>query len=181
MENYIAEIRAFAFGQTPIGWLACEGQTLQISQFNALFALISNHYGGDGKTTFMLPDLRGISPLGYGLAESGKVYQMAQMGGQEAVTLTVNHVPQHSHQFCVGDAVGTGIAAAGTLISKEATFGSITGEVINTYVVPPVPTANAVVLNGVNTAGANTPHENRKPSLAVQLCIATQGYWPSRS
>ena len=181
MENYLGEIRAFAFGRTPVGWLACEGQILQINQFNALYALIGIHYGGDGRTTFKLPDLRGRSPLGYGLAESETVYPIAQAGGQEAVTLTSNHVPQHSHQFCVGDTLGTGIAVAGTLISKEATFGSIIGEVVNTYVAPPVPAANAVVLNGVNIAGANTPHENRKPSLAVQLCIATEGYWPSRS
>lgn len=181
MENYIGEIRAFAFGQTPVDWLACEGQTLQIRDYNALGALIGNRYGGDGRTTFMLPDLRGRSPLGYGLAESNIVYPIAQAGGQEAVTLTSINVPQHSHQLCVGDALGTGVAAAGTLLSKEATFGSISGEKINTYAAPPVPAANTVVLNGVNTAGASTPHENRTPSLAVQLCIATQGYWPTRS
>lgn len=181
MENYIGEIRAFAFGRTPVGWMACEGQTLQIRENNALFALIGTRYGGNGQTTFMLPDLRGRSPLGYGLAESNIFYPIAQAGGKEAVTLTSNQVPQHNHQLFVGDALGTGIAGAEKLISKEATFGSITGEVINTYVVPPVPAANAVDLNGVNTAGANVPHENRTPSLAVQLCIAMQGNWPSRS
>ena len=148
MENYIGEIRAFAFGQTPVGWLACEGQTLQIREYNALFALINTRYGGNGQTTFMLPDLRGRSPLGYGFAESNTVYPIAQAGGQEVVTLTSIHVPQHNHQLCVGDALGTGVAAGGTLISKEATFTGITGEVINTYVAPPVPVANAVVLDG---------------------------------
>lgn len=181
MENYLGEIRAFAFGRTPVGWLACEGQTLQINQFNALYALIGIRYGGNGQTTFMLPDLRGRSPLGYGLAESNIVYPIAQAGGQEAVTLTASQVPLHSHQLFVGDVLGTVIASAEKLISKEATFGSITGEVVNTYVAPPAPAANAVVLNGVNIAGANAPHENRTPSLAVQLCIAIQGYWPSRS
>ncbi|MDD4921880.1 MAG: tail fiber protein [Bacteroidales bacterium] len=181
MENYIGEIRAFAFGRTPEGWLPCEGQTLQVRDYNALFALISNRYGGDARTTFMLPDLRGKSPLGYGISESNTLYPMAQYGGQEFVTLTNSHIPLHSHSLSVGDALGTGIAAAGTLISKEATFTSITGEKINTYVVHPVPPTNTVVLSGVNTTGSSTPHENRTPSLAVQLCIATQGYWPSRS
>lgn len=180
MENYLGEIRAFAFGRTPVGWLACEGQTLQIRENNALFALIGIRYGGNGQTTFMLPDLRGRSPLGYGRAESNIFYPIAQAGGKENVTLTYSQVPLHSHQLFVGDALGTGIAADEKLISKEAAFGSITGEVINTYVAPPAPAANAVALNGVNIAGANVPHENRTPSLAVQLCIAIQGNWPPR-
>ena len=106
-QPYIGEIRMFAGNFAPAGWMFCEGQLLPISEYDTLFNLIGTTYGGDGQSTFSLPDLRGRLPV-----HQGNGYILAQTGGVEQVTLTTSQIPSHSHAFLVSTANGTQIAAA---------------------------------------------------------------------
>ncbi len=180
MDNFLGEIRVFSCSRTPKGWLPCEGQTLQVQQYNALYALIGQKFGGKG-TDFMLPDLRGRAMLHYGTSESGVPYPFAQALGSETVRLADTTSFIHTHSFVVANSQGAVIAAASNpYFAKAPTFTTIEGDIIYCYNAPS--TTNATVaLTGINNAGGNIGHENRMPSLPLQLCIATTGIWPSRS
>ncbi len=181
MENYIGEIRAFPFNRTPKGWMPCEGQTLQVQQYNALFALIGNKFGGNGTTNFMLPDLRGRAMLNYGTSESYVSYPFAQAGGSETVKLSSTTCSLHTHTFVVVNTPGAVPAVAvNAYLAKAPTFTTIEGDIIYCYNAPG--SSNTTVpLSGINNAGGDAGHENRMPSLPLQLCIAITGLWPSRS
>jgi len=179
MDNFLGEIRAFSFQKTPPGWLPCEGQVLQISQNRALFSLIGTRYGGDGTTNFQLPDLRGRAILGFGQSQSGHFFQIGQAAGAERVTLNASTSPAHYHTFLVSNVVGTDKATPGAYLAKEPSIASITGEEVNCYV--PATSGSQVALSGVAGTGGGGGHENRVPSLAIQLCIATTGFWPPRT
>src|SRR3982074_2271115 len=113
-EPYVGEIRMFGGNFAPAGWMFCEGQLLPISENETLFNVIGTTYGGDGQTTFALPDLRGRIPL-----HQGNGFTLAQQGGEESVTLNVNQIPQHSHPvFCTG-AVGTQTSPAGNYFAAS--------------------------------------------------------------
>jgi len=181
MENYIGEIRAFPFSQTPKGWMPCEGQTLQIQQYNALYALIGIKFGGNGSTNFMLPDLRGRAMLNYGTSASSVNYPFAQAGGSETVKLTSTTCPIHIHTFVVVNTPGALAAVAvNAYLAKAPTFTTIEGDIIYCYNAPGISNV-PVPLNGINITGGDAGHENRMPSLPLQLCIAIAGLWPSRS
>jgi len=181
MDNYIGEIRAFSFSRTPKGWMPCEGQTLPVQQYNALFALIGKKFGGNGTTNFMLPDLRGRAMLNYGMSASYVSYPFAQAGGSETVILSSNTCSLHSHTFVVVNTPGAVVATApNAYLAKAPTFTTIEGDIIYCYNAPG--TSNVpVALNGINSAGGDAGHENRMPSLPLQLCIAITGTWPPRS
>lgn len=158
MEPFLGEIRAFAFGRVPNGWLPCDGRLLQVQQNQALFALLYNRYGGDGKTTFALPDLRGRTPLCYGPSMA-----MGLKEGTETVTLTSAQVPPHTHAvLATSTTAATSSPAGGALATLPA--GT------NAYAAPGTTTFNTAA---VSTSGASAPHQNMQPSLAVNWCIAT--------
>lgn len=165
MEPFLGEIRAFAFGIIPSGWLPCQGQLLPVNSNMALFSLLGNRYGGDGKTTFALPDLRGRTPLGFSATKP-----QAQQDGSETVTLTRSQVPAHTHQ------VKASSATASTNAPSSNTLAVLTS---NAYATPDaVATLN---MAAVSTAGGDAPHPNMQPSLVVSWCIATRGIYPPRS
>lgn len=172
MDPFLGEIRPFAFGVIPQGWHLCDGTVMQIRQNNALFALIGVAYGGDGVNTFNLPDLRGRVPLGQGIVPNVSTFVAGNAGGLEAVALTTAQVPPHSHSVSCSTATATTNNPAGALPAVAA-------ENTNVYADAPVPAA--YMAGGViATAGQSLAHNNMQPTLAVNFCIATQGFWPSR-
>lgn len=172
MEWYLGEIRNFAFGRAPTNWAQCNGQLLPISQNQALFAIIGTIYGGDGRTTFALPDLRGRVMVGNNQASAD--YPMGTKGGAEQVTLTLASTPAHNHTFNARKEAGTLPAIAGNLVSSS---GGAAPQAL--YAQP----GNAVPLNAgsLSTFGGGQPHSNLQPYLATNYCIATKGLFPPRS
>lgn len=185
-DNFLGELRVFSFGRIPRGWLPCEGQVLTIQQYQALYALIRTTYGGDGRVNFALPDLRGRVAVGVGRsATSGTVYQPGQKGGTETVTLTAAQTPPHSHQIIASQSTTTTAQAPSNNYIGVATAGTGGVQPFNLY--GPSPTSpsdpNWVPLHSatISLSSGGGAHENRQPILALQICIATQGIWPTRN
>ncbi|KJV09086.1 hypothetical protein VZ95_13685 [Elstera litoralis] len=185
-DNFIGELRVFAFGRVPRGWLPCNGQILTIQQYQALFALLHNTYGGDGKVNFALPDLRGRVAVGMGQSQAGgTVFQLGKTGGAEGVTLTPAQMPPHIHTLVASQSTTTTAAnPSGNYIGLAAASGAGTPP-FNLYSSSPSsPTdPNWIPLHTstISSSGGGAPHENRQPILALQICIATQGIWPPRN
>lgn len=167
-ECYIGEIRMVSFNYAPRGWALCNGQTLPINQNQALFALLGTRFGGDGVTTFRLPDLRGRAPI-----HSSAVSPAGQMGGAETHTLSVNEMPAHVHSLVASGALATGTSPANALIGKKGRLGR------DVYAAP----GNLTTFNPgtVSAAGGSQPHENMQPFLALNFAIALTGIFPTRN
>jgi microcystin-dependent protein len=174
-QPYIGEIRMFGFGRTPNGWQACNGALLAISEYDALFALIGTTYGGDGQTTFAVPDLRGRLPIHQGTGPGLSNYVIGQMSGTESVTLIQTQMPAHTHT-----AVATTAASTATTPGTGLLPGTVSGD---TFYVNTITgnTAAAMSPQMLTLAGGSQPHENCMPTLTVQYCIATFGIFPSQS
>ena len=172
---YIGEIRMFGFGRTPNGWQACDGSLLAISQYDALFALIGTTYGGDGQTTFAVPDLRGRLPIHQGQSSGLDNYVLGERQGAESVTLLAPQMPLHTHT-----AVATTAAASSLTPGPSFLPGAVSGD---TFYATDITGATPVAMSAQSTslAGGSQPHENCMPTLTVQYCIATQGIFPSQA
>ena len=161
---YIGEIRMFGGNFAPVGWLFCQGQLLPIYQYDTLFNLIGTTYGGDGQSTFALPNLASRLPM-----HQGSGFVLGQMAGVETVTLNRNQLPVHTHQP-VGAAVAQGQSPGNSYWAS------------NTNLPYSVATpAAAMAPNALSPAGGNQPHENMSPYLAINFIIATEGIYPSPS
>lgn len=176
MEPFIGEIKLLPWNWVPRGWHQCDGTLLQVGQYQALFSLLGKQYGGDGKTTFGLPDLRGRAAMGRGTA-------MGATGGQASVTLTAANLPVHNHVFC-------GTSGAGNVVNANVGTGCLPASVGSGTVGYAIPiyssetnSAKLVPLatNSVGSAGGNGAHDNMQPYLALNYCIATMGIYPIRS
>jgi microcystin-dependent protein len=168
MEPFLGQIQLFGFGWAPQGWATCDGQLLSISSNTALFSLLGTTYGGDGRTTFALPDLRGRVPLHQGQGPGLSGYDLGEVLGVESVTLNSNQMPQHTH----------GIQGAATAASKSPS-GAVPGFTdAGTSYGPPDGTQMAN--NMCQPSGQGQGHENRQPGLVMNWCIATEGIYPSR-
>lgn len=174
-QPFIGEIRMFGFNRAPNGWQACDGSLLPIAENDALFALIGTTYGGDGQTTFAVPDLRGRLPVHQGAGPGLSNYVLGGMGGSETVTLLATHLPSHSH-------IAQATSAAATALSPSSGVlpGSVSGE---TFYVSDLNGATPLVMSAtaVASAGGSQPHENTMPTLTVQYCIALFGIFPSQA
>jgi microcystin-dependent protein len=168
---YIGEIRMFAGNFAPTGWAFCNGQSLAIAQNETLFQLIGTTYGGDGENTFSLPDLRGRLPIHQGQAPSGVTYQLAETGGVEELTLTVQQLPLHTHAPVAVDAPGSQVSPAGALPAQSFNVTPYLNDA-------PTGTFNAAA---VTSAGANQPHDNRMPFLGLNFIISLFGIYPSQT
>ncbi|HOT55879.1 MAG TPA: tail fiber protein [Ornithinibacter sp.] len=166
-EPFLSEIRLMSFVFPPKGWALCNGQLLPINQNQALFALLGTTYGGDGRVTFALPDLRGRVA-----AHVGDGHTLGEVGGQAAHTVTVSEMPSHSHMV-----VGTTATATTRLVGPTVGLAASTGSAA--YSPPGSPVAMAA--NALGSAGSSQPHENRQPFLTLSFCIALQGIFPSPS
>lgn len=168
-DPFLAEIRMFGGNFAPTGWATCSGQLLPISQNTALFSLLGTNYGGNGQTTFALPNLQGNIPVGPGQGPGLSSYNLGQTGGTQNVTLTSNQLPNHGHsvQASVRPAESTSPASQGLARSASNAF---VGGAANTALSPSSTTPN----------GGDQPHNNLQPYLVVTFIIALQGIYPQR-
>ena len=181
MEPMIGEVRIFAGNFAPRSWALCHGQLLPISQNQALFSILGTTYGGDGRTTFALPDLRGRVAVSQGNGPGLSDYRLGQRGGVETVTLNTTQIPSHTHIMTGGVSVSVNTEGATTNEGAGNTLGA--GSIIFNANAPEA----GENINGVTSTlaagntGGNQSHENRQPYLAVNYIIALQGVFPSRS
>lgn len=174
MNGFIGEMKCFGGNFAPRDWAFCEGQLLSIAQYTALFSILGTTYGGDGRTTFSLPDLRGRSAIGPGTGAGLSTYRLGQKGGQEVHTLTVNEIPAHSHGMPNNATNG----AVNQTSPIGHAFGTLPGadDIYNN-----VPATTSTAGRDVANAGGSQPHENRDPYLPLRWIICLQGIYPSRS
>lgn len=165
-DPYLGEIRLLSFGFAPRGWAACDGAEYPINSNQALFALLGTTYGGDGQTTFALPDLRGRVPVGWG---EGSMRGPGQTGGEETHTLTVGEIPTHVHLVRASSA-----DEGGTDNPTDSFPGGAADLYHSAESMTPMHPGTVAV------AGRGTPHPNMQPFLALHFCIATQGIYPPK-
>ena len=170
---FVAEIRMFGFNFAPTGWAQCNGQLLPISQNTALFALLGTYYGGDGKSTFALPDLEGSAPMMWGQSSTGTTYDLGQASGSQTVTLLVSEIPFHNHSFLGANETGE----QKTLANNVALVNAAGGNIYQTNTTQSLTQMNPQALS---IAGGSLPHNNMQPYLVVNFCIAMQGVFPPR-
>ena len=164
-QPYVGEIRMFAGNFAPAGWMFCEGQLLPISENETLFTLIGTKYGGDGQSTFALPDLRGRLPL-----HQGNGFILAGMGGAEEITLTVNQIPAHSHPFLATNNPGGSANPQPNLTANSPN--------VNVYIEDV--TGVNMSAQAIGTTGGSQPHTNFQPYLCVDFIISLFGIFPQR-
>lgn len=172
---FVAEIRIFPFNFAPKGWAFCDGQLLPISQNTALFSLLGTTYGGDGKSTFALPNLQGSAPMHPGQGAGLSLHDLGEVGGVESVTLLVSEIPLHQH------GVGRAANVAGDSVvptnSVWAQSGAGRGAAALYIAGPPTGKVNQ---NSLMPSGGSLPHNNMQPYLTLNFCIALQGVFPAR-
>ncbi|MHC0442579.1 phage tail protein [Flavobacterium sp. 3-210] len=193
---FLGSIMAFGFDFAPRGWATCSGQIIAISQNTALFALLGTTYGGNGQTTFALPDLRGRSMVGVGQGPGLSPIVLGEVSGTENTTLTINNMPMHNHQINAGTGANqvnlatSALAYTGGTNSNETDSGSnylgAAGATPNIYCEP---TGTTVKVGGIAStiggstaiAGGSQPFAIRNPYLGTNFCIAMEGVFPPRS
>ena len=172
-DQFVAEIRIFPFNFPPTGWAFCQGQLMPISQNTALFALLGTTYGGDGKSTFALPDMQGNAPMQPGQGQGLSLRDLGEMSGVESITLLVSEMPVHQHtlrgNFNTGDVNDPSpvrsLAASSTgFLYQSNTSANLT----------------PMAFQGLPPAGGGLPHNNMQPYLTLNFCIALQGIFPQR-
>jgi microcystin-dependent protein len=167
-QPYVGEIRMFAGNFAPVGWMFCQGQLLQISGNETLFNLIGTTYGGDGQSTFALPDLRGRLPI-----HQGSSFTLAQAGGVETVALTTNTIPAHNHPFL-----------ASTNQASSTTPANQVAAITQAFSIQPYGTYTPQVQlspNSVSAVGGSQPHDNFQPYLCIDFIISLFGVFPSQT
>ncbi|ULH17533.1 tail fiber protein (plasmid) [Deinococcus sp. KNUC1210] len=173
MDPFLAEIRVFPFNFAPKGWAMCNGQIMPISQNTALFSLLGTTYGGDGKSTFALPDMQGNVPMMPGQGSGLSLYDLGQSGGDETVTLLLSELPKHTHSLMADalDPADLNVPAANRVLAQSQ--GVFAYQSSTAHVVPMSPQA-------LMTVGDNQSHSNLMPALVLNFCIALQGVYPQR-
>ena len=162
-QPYVGEIRMFAGNFAPAGWMFCEGQLVPISENETLFQLIGTTYGGDGESTFALPDLRGRVPI-----HQGNGFILAESGGSEDVTLTPQQIPAHSHAWLASEAAATAVSPLNNMPAEASK---------RFYVAPS--TVAPMASQGSLATGGTQPHTNFQPYLCVDFIISLFGIFPS--
>jgi microcystin-dependent protein len=167
VDQFLGEIRLVAFDFAPQGWALCEGQLLPINQNQALFSLLGTYYGGDGKATFALPDMRGRVPLGCGQSSTGSLYAIGSSGGEESVQLAVGQLPSHAHPVRANSGPSTTKEPAGAFPAKGGAYATAQNAKMNTVM--------------LGKTGGGQAHENRQPYLTLNYIIAVTGIFPARN
>ena len=175
-EPFIGQIMMFAGNFAPRGWSLCEGQLLSIAQNTALFSILGTTYGGDGRTTFALPDLRGRVPIQPGTGPGLSPYTLGQSGGVENVSLLISNIPAHNHPLQAS--TGAGDASSPQNAVPAVTVDPNTQQPLSGYNTSPNATMAAA---SVGLAGGSQPHTNVQPYLSVNFIIALEGIFPSRN
>ncbi|CAM2066832.1 Phage tail protein [Sulfidibacter corallicola] len=171
-EPFLAEVRIVGFNFAPRGWAFCDGQILPINQNQSLYSLLGTTYGGDGRTSFALPDLRGRTPIHVGRSNGGADHTLGSKSGEETHTLSGAEMPQHIHTIKASN------DAANTVPSSS----SLLGNVPNRIYADLDPSRLATLHSGtIASVGGGQAHNNMQPYLAINFCIALQGLFPSRN
>jgi len=166
-EPFLAEIRLFSFGFAPLGWALCNGQFLPIAQNQALFSLLGTTYGGNGQTTFALPNLQARVPIHFGTG-GGAAYSLGQPGGEQAHTLAIAELPAHSHTASGSlSPPNQGSAAGGYWAAAAGAYSSSSG--------------SAMSASAIASVGGGQAHNNLPPYCVINFCIALQGIFPSQN
>ena len=171
-DPFVAEIRIFPFNFSPRGWAWCNGQLLPISQNTALFSLLGTTYGGDGKSTFALPNLQGRAPMHPGQGPGLSLHDLGEQGGSEHVTLLQSEIPAHSHTMRANEFTGNNSIPAPSVSLAESTGG-------NAYAPASSPQTQATP-EALSPSGGSVPHNNMQPYLTMNFNIALQGVFPPR-
>lgn len=176
-EPFVGQLAAVAFNFPPRNWVSCEGQLLPIAQFDAMFSLLGTTFGGDGRTTFGVPDLRGRVAVGQGHGPGLTPRVLGAKGGAETVTLNANQIPAHTHSAEVK------IKSSSTAGSTMTPVGNYPAAQSSTENYATTADSNSAALTSatIPNAGGNLAHSNLQPVLAVKWVIATQGQYPSRN
>jgi microcystin-dependent protein len=182
-QPFIGQIAMFGFNFAPRGWAHCNGQLQAVSQNEALFSLIGTIYGGDGRTTFALPDLRGRSSVHYGNGPGLSNVALGQRGGYETTNLLTSNLPPHSHTFNLADGKGDAFSANGTGIANVA-LNQETGqsnELLEIFSSAGAYSGKTLRSTTIGNAGGGQSFDSRSPYLGINICIALVGVYPSRS
>jgi microcystin-dependent protein len=173
-DPFVAEIRIFGFNFAPKGWAFCNGQLLPISQNTALFSLLGTTYGGDGKSTFALPDLQGNAAMHPGQGPGLSLHDLGETGGSETVTLLASEIPAHSHFVIAQVPPADTNLPQGTVLARSSVGGTSPYQ-------PPGGPLISMSPSALTPAGGSLPHNNMQPYLTLSFCIALQGVFPPRS
>jgi len=171
-DQFLGEIRVFGFNYPPTGWAQCNGQLLPISQLTALFTLLGTTYGGNGSTTFALPDLSGSVAMNHGQGDGLSLYELGELGGSDTVELLSSEIPLHTHAVRGQTNLGN-IQEPAPTRSLARSGGATIYTSSTTGVAPMAP-------QSLGLAGSSLPHDNISPTLVMQFCIALQGIFPPR-
>ena len=171
-DPFVAEIRIFPFNFAPKGWAFCDGQLLPLSQNTALFSILGTTYGGDGKSTFALPNLQARAPMHPGQGQGLSPHGLGETGGSETVTLSESEIPAHSHAVTAQSNAASTRTPAGNVLARPARgmpYAPSSGNLV------------AMASQALATTGGQAPHNNMMPYLTFYFCIALQGVFPPRS
>ena len=172
-DQFLAEIRVVGFNFAPTGWATCDGQILPISQNTALFALLGTVYGGDGKSTFALPNMQGNAPMQPGQGQGLSLRDLGEMSGSQTVTLLQSEMPAHTHSLMAHPLAASASLAAPTQALARSNGG-------NAYKASPFGATTALAPQAVAPTGGSAPHNNMMPYLTLNYVIALQGIFPQR-
>jgi len=177
-QPYVGQILIFGGNFAPVGWMLCAGQLLPISEYETLFQLIGTTYGGDGQSTFGLPDLRGRVPIHMGTGNGLSTYIIGQAAGVESVTLTTQQIPTHNHFAIAANSSGNAKTPQGTILANE---GGADADKVSIYAPWDNDPANMTTMLPamVQQTGGSQPHENRQPLLVLNFIISLFGVFPS--
>ena len=174
-DPFVAEIRIFGFNFAPRGWAFCNGQILPISQNTALFSLLGTTYGGNGQSTFALPNLQDSAPMHPGQGPGLSLHDLGETGGSEVVTLLQSEMPAHSHALKADTADPADVQAPSAAVVLARSNGG------NAYLNPAPASLVPMSFLAIGPAGGDLPHNNMMPFLALSFCIALQGVFPPRT
>jgi len=169
-EPFLAEVRIVGFNFAPRGWAFCDGQILPINQNQSLYSLLGTTYGGDGRTSFALPDLRGRVPIHVGRSDGGDAHSLGQKSGEETHTLNANEMPQHTHS-----------EVASSVSANQPTPGGHVLATTTDNIYGPKSGSSTLNTGSILNVGGGQAHDNMQPYLALNFCIALQGLFPSRN
>ena len=177
---FVAEVTMFGFNFPPKGWAFCQGQLLPISQNTALFALLGTMYGGDGKSTFALPNLQDQTAVSWGQGPGLQNYDQGEQVGVPNVTLLTSEMPSHSHFFAANTVAGTTVAASGNQLGVGQAGTKTSSYSANIFSTAINQATTGLSPNAVGLTGQSQPHNNMQPYLTLNFCIAMQGVFPAR-
>lgn len=172
-DAFVAEIRIFPFNFAPKGWAFCNGQLMPISQNTALFSLLGTTYGGDGKSTFALPDMQGNAPMHPGQGPGLSLHDLGEASGSDTVTLLESGIPVHTHAMSGSSQPGEDASPSGEVLARSV-GASLYQTTVNANIVP-------LAFQALSPSGGSLPHENLMPYLTLNFCIALQGIFPPRT